>query len=135
MLPEFYQTHLKSQLSLAQYLLLTILIQVLQSIKQVSLESLASALPIPIKFESRRKKIQRFLSLSNFRLKEIWFPLIKVWLKTYFKPGENIYVVIDRTKWSTINLLMISVVWTKRAIPIYFELLLKKGHSILDFGF
>jgi len=52
MLPEFYQAHLKSQLSLAQYLLLTILIQVLQSIKQVSL---AGALPIPIKFESLPK--------------------------------------------------------------------------------
>jgi len=51
-------------------------------------ESLASALPIPTKFESRRNQIQRFLSLSNFRLKEICFPLIKVWLKTYFKPGK-----------------------------------------------
>jgi hypothetical protein len=62
MLPEFYQTHLKSQLNQAEYLLLKILITLLQSIKKVGLETLATALPIPIIFESRRKKIQRFLS-------------------------------------------------------------------------
>ncbi len=50
-LPKFYQTHLKSQLSLAEYLLLQILINVLQSIKKVSLEALANALPVPIEFE------------------------------------------------------------------------------------
>lgn len=48
MMPVFYQTHLKSQLSLAEYLLLKILINILQSIKKVSLESLATALPIPM---------------------------------------------------------------------------------------
>ncbi|WP_442943110.1 hypothetical protein [Nostoc sp.] len=48
MLPKFYQTHLKSQLSLAEYLLLQILINVLQSIKKVSLEAVANALAIPI---------------------------------------------------------------------------------------
>jgi hypothetical protein len=68
MLPEFYQTHLKSQLSLAEYLVLKILINLLQSIKKVSLEALATALPIPITFESRRRKIQRFLSLPNLTI-------------------------------------------------------------------
>jgi hypothetical protein len=56
-LPTFYQTHLKSQFSLVEYLLLKILINVLQSIKKVSIETLVSALTIPITFESRRKKI------------------------------------------------------------------------------
>jgi hypothetical protein len=76
MLPIFYQTHLKSQLSLAEYLLLKILINILQSIKKVSLETLATALPIPITFESRRKKIQRFLSLPNLTIETIWFPIV-----------------------------------------------------------
>jgi hypothetical protein len=65
MLPEFYKTHLENQLSLAEYILLKIMIILLQSLKKVSLETLATALPIPIKFESRKRKIQRFLSLSN----------------------------------------------------------------------
>jgi len=44
MLSELYQSHLKSQLSLAEYLFLKILINLLQSIKKVSLEALATAL-------------------------------------------------------------------------------------------
>jgi len=56
MLPPSYQTHLQSQLNRAEYLLLTLLINLLQSIKQVKLEALATALPLPITFESRRKK-------------------------------------------------------------------------------
>jgi hypothetical protein len=54
MLPIFYQTHLKSQFSFTEYLLLKILINLLQSIKKVSLEALATALPIPIIFESSK---------------------------------------------------------------------------------
>jgi hypothetical protein len=132
MLPVFYQTHLKSQLSLAEYILLKLLLNLLQSIKKVSLESLANALPIPITFESRRKKVQRFLSLSSLTIEKIWFPIVQIWLETYFECGEIVYVVIDRTNWSRINLLMISVVWDKRAFPIYFELLPKLGSSNIN---
>ncbi|MFM6079326.1 MAG: IS4 family transposase, partial [Dolichospermum sp.] len=74
MLPEFYKIHLKDKLTLAEYILLKIMIIMLQSIKKVSLEALATALPIPIKFESRKRKIQRFLSLPNLTIEEIWFP-------------------------------------------------------------
>lgn len=129
MMPVFYQTHLKSQLSLGEYLVLKILLNLLQSIKKVSLESLANALPIPITFESRRKKIQRFLSGVNLTIEKIWFPIVTTWLQTYFTSEKIIYVVIDRTNWSRINLLMISVVWDKRAFPVYFELLPKLGSS------
>lgn len=129
MLPLFYQTHLKSQFSLAEYLLLKILINILQSIKKVSLETLATALPIPITFESRRKKIQRFLSLPSLRIEKIWFPIVTIWLKTHFTCEKIIYVVIDRTNWAGVNLFVISVVWDKRAFPIYFELLQKLGSS------
>jgi hypothetical protein len=48
MLPAFYQAHLQSQLSRAEYLLLRCLIQLLQTIKQFRLEALAAALPLPI---------------------------------------------------------------------------------------
>jgi hypothetical protein len=129
MLPEFYQNHLKSQLSYSEYLLLKILLNLLQSIKKVSLERLANALPLPIKFESRRKRIQRFLSLPNLTVEKIWFPIIKEWLEKYFTQGKIIYIAIDRTNWNCINLFMISVIWDKRAFPIYFELLPKLGSS------
>ncbi|MEM6404746.1 MAG: IS4 family transposase [Cyanobacteria bacterium P01_D01_bin.116] len=129
MIPNFYQKHLKSQLTLAEYTLLKILLYLLQSIKKVNLEKLASALPLPIKFESRRKRIQRFLSLPNLTIEKIWFPIIEELLKTYFASEKIIYVAIDRTNWCRINLFMVSVIWDKRAFPIYFSLLPKLGSS------
>ena len=129
MLPIFYQTHLKSQLSRPEYLLLIILLNLLQSIKQVKLETLATALPLPITFNSRRKKIQRFLSLPQLTLENIWFPILQAWLKADFIPQQVLYIAIDRTKWGCINLLMISLILDKRAFPIYWELLPKQGNS------
>lgn len=61
MLLTLYQAHLQNQLRRADYLLLTCLISLLQTIKQVRLEALATALPLPITFNSRRRKLQRFL--------------------------------------------------------------------------
>nr|MDZ7971080.1 IS4 family transposase [Nostoc sp. DedQUE03] len=104
MLPKFYQTHLKSQLSTAEYILLQIWLAVLQSIKKVSLEALANALPISIEFESRKKKVQRFLSLPNLDIKKIWFPIVIKWLSIYFDDQKTIYLAIDRTNWGCINL-------------------------------
>ena len=131
MLPIFYQTHLKSQLSLADYIFLKILLHLLQSIKKVNLEKLANALPLPIKFNSRRKRIQRFLSLPNLTIEKVWFPIVAELLKTYFTDGKIIYVAIDRTNWCRINLFMVSVIWDKRAFPVYFTLLPKLGSSNL----
>ena len=77
---KFYQTHLESQLAASDYIFLQILINVLQATKKVSIEALSSAIPMPIMFESRRKKLQRFLSLPNFRIENIWILIIKEWL-------------------------------------------------------
>lgn len=129
MIPVFYQKHLKSQLNVAEFIFLKILLILLQSIKKVSLEKLANALPIGIKFESRRKRIQRFLSLPNLTIEKVWFPIVKELLETYFRNEKIIYVAIDRTNWSCINLFMVSIIWDKRAFPIYFELLPKLGSS------
>jgi len=42
----------------------------------VKLEALATALPLPIKFESRRHRLQRFLSLPVLKVEKLWFPFI-----------------------------------------------------------
>ena len=130
-MPEFYQIYLKSQLEPCQYLLLSILIDLLQSIKVVKLEALASALPLPIQFESRRHRLQRFLSLPILKVEKLWFPFIENWLATNFDCNQVLYIAIDRTSWGHINLLMISLIWDRRAIPIYFELLSKQGSTNL----
>ena len=132
MLPKFYQTHLKSQLTATEYLFLSILITILQSLKKVNLETLATALPIPITFESRRKKLQRFLLSPNFTITKLWLPLIATSLKMYIKEGKTIYIALDRTTWDCINILMVAMIWHQRVIPVYFELLPKLGNSNLE---
>lgn len=129
MLPPLYQTCLENQLEEAELLLLTLLINVLQDIKEVSLEKIANALPLPILFESRRKKVQRFLSQPSLTIQNLWFPLITNWLSQNFDSEQTIYLAIDRTKWKRTNLLMISLIYDQRAIPIYFEALGKLGNS------
>lgn len=56
MILPLYQPHLRRQLSPAQYLLLEILIHLLQTLRCVKIETLAEGLPLPILFDSRRKK-------------------------------------------------------------------------------
>ncbi|WP_181280742.1 transposase [Aphanothece hegewaldii] len=61
----------------------------------------------------------------------IWLPLIEEIIKLKFKKGERLYLAIDRTQWSNKNLLTIAVIIEKRAIPIYWQFLNKKGASKL----
>jgi hypothetical protein len=129
MLPPLYQTHLENQLNSSELLFLTLMIKLLQDIKEVSLEKIATALPIPILFESRRKKIQRFLSLPMFNIEVLWFPIIKNWCSQNFSANQAIHLVIDRTIWERKNLMMISIIYEQRAIPVYFEFLPKLGSS------
>ncbi|NET40031.1 MAG: hypothetical protein F6K19_50130 [Cyanothece sp. SIO1E1] len=56
MIPPIYQTVLKRLLEAREYHLLSVLVTVLHTIRDVRLETLAEALPLPILFESRRKK-------------------------------------------------------------------------------
>lgn len=106
---QFYQTHFQNQLTSAQFLILEILINLLQSRKQVRLERLARAFPYPITLESRRRKLQRFLDLPPLTIQSIWFPIITYWLATYCNPTQVLYITIDRTQRGSINLLMGSV--------------------------
>jgi hypothetical protein len=129
MLPPLYQTNLENQLSESELLFLNLLINVLQDIKEVSLEKIANALPVPILFESRRKKIPRFLSLPILNIQRIWFPIIENWLTQNLSENQRIYLVIDRTKWHRKNLMVISLIYDQRAIPIYWEFLPRLGNS------
>ena len=132
MLPTFYQTHLQKQLTQTQFILLTILLSLIQSEKQVRLERLARVFPYPITTESRRRKLQRFLEIPQLTIALIWFPLITYWLTTYCSVGQTLSVAIDRTQWGCINLFTIALIWQKRAIPLYLCLLPKLGSSNLQ---
>ncbi len=151
-LPELYSKHLKKQFNYPQYLIWLILINLLQNLKVVRLEELARRFPVPIQLRSRVKKIQRFLSLKQFNIKQLWFPILIAWIKQKYNSQEVLYLVIDRShdsriplrlapcalrrrgvarQWREINLLMVSIVYQQRAIPVYFTILGKKGNSNL----
>jgi hypothetical protein len=99
MLPSLYQTHLEKQLEPSELLLFNILINILQDLKQISLEKIATAIPLPILFESRRKKLQRFLSLPSLNIKTLMCPILQKWLAQKFVENQSLYLVIDRTNW------------------------------------
>lgn len=131
MLPEFYRTCFQSQLNASQLLTLEMLVWLLQFHKQVRIERLAACLPLPILFESRRRHIQRFLILPQLSVALLWLPLIKCILRTQINPGKQLIVTLDRTRWSSHNLLMVSVVWEKRSWPVYWQFMELKGNSNL----
>ena len=60
MIPSKYADVITHRLSARDYSLLTLVITVLQVIRDVRLETVAEALPLPILFESRRKKCNAF---------------------------------------------------------------------------
>ena len=120
-----YQTLLASKLSERQYWLLTLLLKTLQCIKDVKLEQLAHQLPLPILMDSRRRKLQRFLSLRHWTVEQIWWPIILNWLTRKFPPTSTLYVALDRTQWGHTNFIVISLIYRRRAIPIDFKLLNK----------
>jgi len=129
MLPKFYQTHLQKELNTNQYILLNLLVEILQSQKQVRLERLAANLPLPILFESRRRQLQRFLISQKLSISSVWFAIISYLLDSYFSDSKKLIIVIDRTQWRELNLLMVSLVWNSRAIPLSWKFLSHKGNS------
>ena len=131
MLPEFYHAHLSEKLTRSNYLLTILLIQVVQSIKEVTLESIATKLAIPIKFENR-KKVQRFLSNDKWNLDDIWLLLVVGWIQDSVNQNNVRYLAVDRTKWQSNNILMVSMIWRKRAIPICWKILDRQGNSTLE---
>lgn len=129
MLPEFYHKCLEQLLTPRQYATLRIVVLILQSYRTIQIEKLASILPIPIKYQSRRRHLQRFLVLPQLTTKCIWFPIIKKWLKIHQNKKRICYVAIDRTRWQERNLFVASLIKNKRAIPLNWMLLNKKGNS------
>jgi hypothetical protein len=110
-------------------LTLQILVFLLQAHKQVSIELLATVMPYPITFESRRRAIQIFLKLPARTIEKLWLPLIKYILRTHLNKHKELIVAIDRTQWRDRNIFLICLIWQQRALPLYWQILPKKGCS------
>lgn len=120
MLPSVYQTVFRKHLTESQYLTLEILLLLIQSHRQVNLSTLASLFPQPIQYASRKRNLQRFLSLPRLCVKLLWFPLIKYWLRQA-KTGQGLNraqrrVLKKNTKSMVIGSLRLTERSGKRAI-------------------
>jgi len=127
MMPSFYQKYLERYLKPAQLITLKMLVWLLQSQKNVRIERLAANLPLPILETSRRRHIQRFLSLESLSILAMWFPLIREILSHQIKAGNQLIIAVDRTQWQENNVLLASAIYQKRDFPIFWTLLDKKG--------
>ena len=126
-----YESQIKLCLTETQIPTLKILIWLLTVQKTVKIERLAACFPLPIKYESRRKHLQRFLTLSSLSLPLFWFPIVQLIIQQEFKDGRRLIVTLDRTQWKNNNILVIAVIYKKRAIPLYWQVLNKRGSSNL----
>jgi len=61
----------------------------------------------------------------------LWFPIVKQVISRQLKAGSQLIIALDRTQWKEYNILMVSAIYQKRAFPIFWTLLDKKGASNL----
>lgn len=138
-----YHESLQEYLSPDQILMLEMLVRVIQIFKEVKIEKLAARLPLPIKYESRRRAVQRFLINRVLDISLIWLPIIKVIIDNIQSKSKNkartktgskqvLYLAIDRTQWADNNVFVVAAILNKRALPIYWMMLNKKGCSNLE---
>lgn len=127
-----FETHFNKYLAPTQFQTLSILLGLLNQYKQVKIEKLATYFPLPILFESRRKHIQRFLTLTSLSIPLIWFPIIKLIITQQFIREYPLIIALDRTQWRNKNVFMISMIWHHHALPIYWNILEKRGASNLS---
>ncbi len=62
----------------------------------VKIERLAACFPLPIQYQSRRKHIQRFLTLFSLSLPLFWFPIIMMIINREFSHGRRLILTTDR---------------------------------------
>ncbi|MEM1172863.1 MAG: hypothetical protein AAGJ08_28265 [Cyanobacteria bacterium P01_H01_bin.35] len=95
----FYQNHIKQKLSPSQVVTLQILLYLISVNKTVQISKLSNYFPLPIKSESKRKYIQRFLTLKELSLALFWFPLVKIIIENLFSFSSEVVLILDRTQW------------------------------------
>ena len=108
------------------------ILQALITMRTVNLTELAQAFCSKAKTESSYRRIQRFLSGFAFDPTLI-IPLL---LKLFSLSEKQLVLAIDRTHWKWgrrhINILLVSIVYGKTALPIYWKVSPAAGNSSTD---
>jgi len=95
----------------------------------VKIERLAAHFPLPIKYESRRRHLQRFLMRRCLSIPLLWFPIIQTIVQQTHDQNRPLDLAIDRTQWKEQNLFVVALIYKKRSLPINWQFLDKKGES------
>lgn len=97
--------------------------------RTINLNKLACSFTSDATQSSRYRRLQRFF--ANFKID--YNRVAGFIFQIFFVAGGKWYLAIDRTNWkwgeSDINILTLAIVFKGTAIPIYWELLDKKGNS------
>ncbi len=71
----------------------------------------------------------RFLTLFSLSLPLFWFPIITMIISREFVDGSQLILTIDQRQWKDNNIFVIAAIYKKRALPIYWQVLQKKGST------
>ena len=126
MLPLFYQTHLQQHLTRAQFLVLGILLNLLQSSRQVELERLASAFAYPITTALSASEITEVIEFGSTNNQSDLVSLHHL-LVNYLLPSGPDFINCDRSHLAQVISIYSWFAWC--AIP---ELSLYSGHCYLS---
>lgn len=66
--------------------------------------------------------------MPQLTISPIWYPFITYWLTTYCQVGQTLSIAIAPGG-GYINVLLVCLVWEKRAIPLFWSLLPKLVRS------
>jgi hypothetical protein len=107
-----------------------LMIGILQS-QSVHLSRVATRIPGAADVPSLARRLRRFLDHSAVNVREWYAPIARQWLETVGRTTGQTRLIIDGTKIGKHHqLLMVSLAWRKRAIPIAWTWVSGgKGHS------
>ncbi|WP_293134878.1 hypothetical protein [Okeania sp. SIO3I5] len=62
------------------------------------------------------------MGLYSLSIPLFWFPIIEKIINQEFSYGSRLILTIDRTQWKAQNIFVIGVIYKKRALPIYWQI-------------
>jgi hypothetical protein len=107
-----------------------LMVGIVQS-QSVHLSKIAGKIPGPAKLLSNTKRLSRFLDNPAVNVREWYLPIAQQWLEAQWKCLGEIRLIVDGTKVGFGHqLLMVSLAYRKRAIPIAWTWVKHvRGHS------
>src|SRR5207244_4627696 len=78
--------------------------------------------------DSLKKRVQRFMKNAGVTSEEYYEPVARRILQRLAAGGARIHLTLDRTEWSTVNILYVCVGWRGRALPLLWGMV-KPGAS------